>query len=311
MRHATQLVQFSALLVGCFFSLATSAPRRDSMPPSDDTWMVANVFDGQTAFPINGTIDLAVGWDDFSSTSTIVGREVYIQFDDDEPSTGQNEDGYSEATAALSKVSLQKADGTPVPFTVAVQKRTSRISPNLALLPNTEYILSLDNIADAMSIIRPAPGTIRFSTTKELHVLDVWQNNSTVIVAFSAPVNSDTAILGTTYIDFIWKQNEQLYSLAGDTNTADYLYETDGNLFMISSLNFLSAFPTWLRIGPNVTGLNAEPVVPSTEETNTDGLVFLPIDWAQLDICQVRIDAPEPCITIETQAVILANGQWQ
>lgn len=309
MKYATLFMQFILLLLGCFFSLATSAPYKPEIP-LDDTWIARNVYENQTAYPVNQPIDLAVGYDDFATDPSMVDRGTVVTFDADTVATRQSSSAHRNALNGLETITLQLPDGTPVPFTTEVKRFTTRITPTVPLMSDQQYILAFNDLRTRLRVDRPVPDTIEFSTAPVIHVLDMWRNNDTLIVSFSAPL-SETTTLSTTGIDILWEENNAIYSVAGDTNPANYLYETGENLFMITAPDFLTSSAAWLRLGPSVTGRNGEPIRAVDVDDPTMTVVLLPIEWDQLSECQTREDVPEPCIRLETEMLIRSmDGRW-
>ncbi|MBN2530232.1 MAG: hypothetical protein JXR76_27830 [Deltaproteobacteria bacterium] len=226
--------QLLLLGIGVFFSLATSAPQQEDVLV-DDTWVLQNIFDGQTAVAVTTPIDLRIGWDDFSDSPTVVTRNSDMRFVADKVGAPPNPGALKLARNALKNIQLKTTNGATIPFNVTVKRFTSRIVPTAPLDSGTPYTLDLYPLRPYLKVPRPVPSTVSFSTAPVIHVLDVWQNNDTVIISFSAPIDETTITLSPLSIDFLWEENGELYSLASDTNTQDYLYETNGNLFMITS----------------------------------------------------------------------------
>jgi hypothetical protein len=269
----------AALLVsGGLLSLASSVDDDDGWEPRetievDATWMVSNLYDGQTAVPVNRNIQLTVGTRDFAG----------------------------DPAPTLSMIRFYEADsGEPVDFDVSVGFATSSVTVSGGLMPDTDYILDLGSLRNATRTRRSVPDPIHFSTRSAPQVIDLWRNEDTLIIEFSEPMDSETLFVGQTSVDLLWEENGEIRSLAADTNIASYIWETRGTLFLLAPIDFpeVQFSSYWIKIAGRVQSDEGTPLDGDGNgrpgETSDDYVwEFIPY---VLETCYTREDIPHPCI---------------
>lgn len=273
MKNARTMVMVAALSLGALLSVATSVD-----PPEtetwDSTWMVKNLYDGQTGVPVNTVIELSVGRRDFDT---------------------ENETDPDEALASISLVESESRRA--VEFTIECEEEGSVLIPVRPLEPDTEYELSLSSLSSHLVVHRIFPGLIRFSTRSRPYVTGVWQNEATLIISFSEPMDPKTVLIHQTSVDIMWEEGGELRSIAADRNLADFVFKAEGSLFMVAPLNLEQPF--WVKVGGGVRSAAGIPL-----DGDADGIAgeqdddFIQLyEPYELPVCYSREDIPEPCFS--------------
>ena len=268
-RRATVIaLELVALSAGIFFSLATSQiepPLQEARVISDDTWVVSNVYDGQTAVSTDLTIRLAIGSRDLDSNG-------------------------------LDRIQLMRAeDRESVPFNRRMESEASFIDP-VSLAPDTAYILDVSGLSPYLTVTRRLPGPITFSTGSAPKVTGLWRNEDTLIISFSEPMNPATLQMNQASIDLIWLDDDgEVRSLASDTNLANYTWDTSGELFMMAPVP-QGLF--WIKVAAEVRSNTGVPLDGNANgipgESEDDFLLF--VNTESLNTCFTREDIPVPCV---------------
>ena len=279
MKRTRTLAMAALLAAGGFLSLATSID--DGPPPeiieTDATWMVSNLYDGQTGVPVNRVVDLAVGTRDFGGIA-------------------------EDAQAALESILFYRVDnGDPVEFEVSVGSFTSSLTVPGGLRPDTDYILDLAPLSGTTETRRWVPDPICFSTRKGPQVIGMWRNEDTLIIEFSEPMDPETLFVGQTSVDLLWEENGEIRSLAADTNIASYLWETRGTLFLLAPMDFqdeqFGAY--WIKVTTRVR--SSDGTALDGDMDGRPGEISDDYIWEfhpyTLQTCYTREDIPHPCIS--------------
>lgn len=278
MKRTRTIVIIALLLAGGLLSLASDID--DGPPPTrietDATWMVSNLYNGQTAVPINRAVQLTLGEGDFG---------------------GNTED----AVAALESILFYRVDnGEPVEFELSVGWSNSSLTVPGGLRPDTDYILDLSPLRQATETRRSVPDPIHFSTRHAPQVIGLWRNEDTLIIEFSEPMDPETLFVGQTSVDLLWKENGEIRSLAADTNIASYLWETRGTLFLLAPMDFedVQLAACWIKVTVRVqsdegTALDGDMDGRPGEISDDYIWEFYPY---MLETCFTREDIPHPCI---------------
>ncbi|MBT3222534.1 MAG: hypothetical protein HN348_25960 [Proteobacteria bacterium] len=289
--YMRRTIELALLTVSVIASVATSPVRQETELFWNDTWVVENLFDGQTAVPLDHEIKLTIGYQDF------------------DPSDEEGE-GYSreQAELALQEIALHSPLKGPVQLDIEVYQDYSLIKAPLA--QNTDYVLELDDLSSYLRVARQLPPPIHFSTTEGPKVTGLWRNDDTLIIAFSEPMDQNTMNLSQISVDVLW-QDKDLHSVASDLNLADFVWETRGNLFMFAPVTILGG-AVWVKVAGEVQGLSGGTLdgnrngSPGEAE---DDYLSEPVLLGQLPACFSRDDVPTPCIN-ETDVLDRDTGWW-
>ncbi|MDD5305811.1 MAG: hypothetical protein PHU25_00680 [Deltaproteobacteria bacterium] len=292
-------VELVVLFASCFLSLATFGPGPDFSDDDDDgwyvdtdeTWVVENVFDGQTAVPRDHVIRLTIGYRDFAGFEA----ETYS-------------DEVKELTATeLAKITLRPRNvpAPPVDFEVKINGTTSVIEHD-AFAPNTEYVLDLTGIGN-LAVERIIPKPLGFSTTAGPRVTGLWRSDDTLIIAFSERMDPATLSLASDSVDVLWEKDGDLHSIASELNLADFAWKTDGFLFFAASMTPFDE--AWIKVDRSVSGESGglldgdKDGVPG--EAGDD--FVQQVSYSTLPSCFTRADIPAPCVTEDTGDL---NQEW-
>ena len=285
LRRTIELTLLAASIVA---SVATSSVRQQEIA-WDGTWAVENVFDGQTAVPVDHQIRLTIGYRDFSSNGD----------EDEGPETL--------AEQAFEQILLTTSGGRSVKMDVEIYDDMSLIKPSLDA--NSDYILDLGELVYYLRVSRQLPPPIHFSTRPGPKVTGLWRNEDTLMLSFSEPMDPDSLSLSQVSVDVLWNDKE-LHSIAADLNLADFVWETRGNLFMVAPVSSFGM--VWVKVAGEVQGLSGGLL-----DGNGNGLPGEPADaflsevlfMPDLPACSARDDVPAPCIN-ETDIQTWDTG-WQ
>lgn len=300
MRHLRSVLVMGLLAVAATLSLASLEDHSHHEEPpdptpadpprkKDETWVVAGLYDGQTAVPTNQSFRLTVG-----------SRDLRI------------------ATPALSSVIrlYRTEDRAAVPFEAKVWSAETELTVPGGLEPGTDYELDVGSLAGWLATVRVLPpGPIWFSTESAPRVTGLWRSGTTLIIAFSEPMNPAQIALGFDGVNVLWEQGGELLSLAGDRNLAAFDSLIDGPLFLFAPITFADTLgEVWLRVAAGVRGLAGGTLDGdgdgSPGEVEDDYLELL--DTARLPTCFVRPDIPAPCVRPEDVPDLShVPGEWQ
>ncbi len=280
--RARPLIALCALLGAGLLSLASSGGGEHEVEVQqrvDETWLVANLYDGQTAVDPNVVIVLNVGFQDFEAVDTPYGVLPEV------------------AEAHLTRV----RNGEEVPVDVAVDVAQMRLYPQQPLSPNTRYELSLHDLRSAMTSRRMQPSPIQFYTGSAPRVTGLWRVEDTLIIAFSEPMDPDSLHLGHDSVDVLWDQDGELQSIASSHNLADYVWETKENLFLLTSIYFADAEgfgKVWVMVAGSARGVSGVALDGDGDwisgEVGDD--FFEEVSTPYLPWCFTREDIPDPCV---------------
>ncbi len=250
----------------------------------NETWIVANLFEGQTAVPLDHPIRLNIGHRDFLDRP-------------DDPITA---DIRQIASDALSLVELYDADNSTHEvgidcsvfndYTVVRHERFDE---------ETDYILAVDEVEPHLVVNRIIPDALRFSTARRPQVTGIWKNEKTLIVSFSEPIDGNTLALSHQSFDVLWEADNDISSISSNLNLADFTWATEGHLFMLAPVSFINS--GWIKITGNVRALsgayldgNNNGITGETDDYFVEEVMF---DY--LPICYAREDIPDPCVADE------------
>jgi hypothetical protein len=276
MALASQTLRWGLLLAAGLLSVAsTQWPEQQNVDRLDETWLVENLWDGQTAVDPSLEVVLTLGHRDFQTNAL--------------------------AEEAIAKLELRYADGAPVGFDLAIGWEGTVITPTGGLAADADYVLDLSPIRDhgvqAQRGFPPDP--IRFSTCEGPRVVGLWRSESTLIVEFSQRMSSESLALSPQAVDVVWQEEGELKSLTADRNLAGYQWATDGPLFLLAPFDFVD--PAWVTVSSQVQGSNGVRLdgngdcVPGTPEDT----VVREVSLEQLPVCYAREDIPDPCQRLE------------
>jgi len=278
MAYLKTFLQLCLLAAGCAAALASSAPDV-SWVQSDETWVVSNLFDGQTAVPLDTDVRLAIGTRDFA---------------DEEATDG---DARSRAETALRGVRVfPRSDPQAVlPAELAIGETSSEIVlPPLAA--GTEYVLDLGALEQLLSVDRVVPDPVLFGTGSGPRVTGVWRTGDTLVVSFSEPMDPSSLEIGHDSVDVLWEEGDDLHSIAADMNLADYVWDTEGLLFKMAPFDFPDA--GWVKVSASARGETGTPL-----DGNGNGLpgevdddFVAEFSMSDIDTCCARADIPMPCV---------------
>lgn len=303
-----RLLVFAALLVpltGCFplFSWSSASSSDELEPPDEDddwndwddddddvvldwdeTWMVSNLYDGQTAVSRDLVIELAVGYRDYSG----------------DPDGDSDSADREWAELGFESIDLYPV-GSPydlVPLEFDIGDRFSQLYP-ARLDPDTTYVLDIVGLAPRMVVDRPWPGSIGFRTGSAPRVTGLWRVADTMIVAFSEPMDPDTLSIDHTSFDVWWETGGDLESIATDLNLADFAWQTDGELFRVAPLDLPGA--VLVVLSGDVRAATGVPLDGDRDGVpgEADDDFFDLVEFGQLPECFTREDVPAPCVRPE------------
>ena len=276
--HARRIYEAAVLLAAGYASLATSAPADQRV---DNRWVIANLFDGQTAVPRDVTIELRIGIRDFRPAdgggSTSAARE--------------------EAEAALHWLWLHEADGVDeVALEHELRENVVLVHPVEPLQPDTRYALDVVGVAANTASERPIPEVIEFTTRSGPQVTGLWRVSDTLMITFSEPIAPGTLRLAPDSVDLLWDSEDGLRSVTADRNLADYVWDDDGLTFRVAPFDF--SHPVWVMVSADVRGVSGAPL-----DGDGDGVPGEPdddfleqVNPSQLPGCFTSEDRPEPCL---------------
>lgn len=282
MRIVRSCLQLALLAAGVFFSIATSPVSRTEVTVSDDTWIVENLYEGQTAVPRDHVIRLTVGNRDFADDGDTTDRSVRDRAQD-----------------AMERVLIYELETEEeVSQRVDVHDTYTLIEP-LGLKSDTDYILDIGGIYDYITIERDFVPPIEFTTRPGPRVTGIWRNDDTLIVAFSESMDESTLTIAQDSVDLIWEKDEDLHSISADLNLADFVWEADNELFLLSPVDIFDS--AWLKVARHVRGDSGARLDGNANgiagEAGDDYLVE--IEPSALPICYMREDIPMPCVSEE------------
>jgi len=284
MTYLKTFLRLCLLAAGCVAALASSVPD-STWVQTDETWVVSNLFDGQTAVPLDTDVRLAIGTRDFTAEG-------------EEPGA----DARSRAETALRAVRVfPRLDPLAVlPAELAIGETSSEI-----LLPpmaaDTEYVLDLGSLEQKLTVERDVPEPILFTTGAGPRVTGIWQTGDTLVVSFSEPMDPSSLEIGHDSVDVLWEEGDDLHSIAADMNLADYVWATDGMLFKMAPFDF----PTegWVKVSASARGATGAPL-----DGNGNGLpgevdddFVAEFSLGTIDTCCARVDIPMPCVACEPE----------
>lgn len=279
MRSSTGAIQVLLLLTAMLLVAGSSSwPEQENGRRTDETWLVANVWDGQTAVHPSTTIVLTVGNRDF-------------QFN-------------SQAHDVITQAILRRADtGELVNVSFNIALGTTEMVPVGGLEMSTEYVLDVTPLDGKLYSTRGfPPGPIRFSTQLAPRVVDLYRTVSgdgitTLVIEFSQPMRGSSLFVSQQSVDLVWQEGVELRSLAADVNLAGYVWDTADHLFLLAPYDF--RHPVWLKIAASVGGSNGESLDSDGDTiggTATDDYVMEIPSPESLALCFTRVDIPQPCI---------------
>jgi hypothetical protein len=247
----------------------------------DETWILSNLFDGQTAVPPDYEIQIAVGYRDFL----------------EDPSFPVTEEVRQLTETALSRIELLKADDPSRKIQLRFTIFTGHTLINHdGFDEDTDYILDVAGIETDLRVNRIIPYEIGFSTARRPQVTGIWKNDSTLIVSFSEPIDGETLTIAQQSFDVLWEDDNDIVSIASDLNLADFTWATDGHLFMLAPISFLSA--GWVKITGDIRGLsgayldgNRNGILGEADDDFVEEVIF-----SSLPTCYARDDIPDPCL---------------
>jgi hypothetical protein len=293
------------LLVALYFSAATSQPDYDK-EYRDETWLVENVYEGQTAVPLDLVIRLTVGYRDFANPPTSrIDNEVR-----------------SLAEIAFDTVRLTVSNrDIPVKLEIKIYDAYALLKP-IKLDKDTAYSLYLTNLRNYLAVARKVPEEVSFSTAAGPRVTGLWRNEDTLIISFSEPMDSTYLSINQKSVDIIWEKEDELHSIASDLNLADFVWKTEGELFLISPYSVLEERWTkeahdtlgissalgiegvlrvqghWIKIARDVRGKSG--ILLDGNENGIAGEnddAFVARIAGSFPICYSRKDIPDPCVS--------------
>jgi hypothetical protein len=280
MRRIKTFLELCLLAAGCLAALASSVPD-EIVIRTDETWVISNLFDGQTAVPLDTDVRLAIGARDF------------VASEDVEP----DDHAFASAEGAMREVRVYPKFNpiAALDTQVVIDETTTQILlPPLAA--DTEYVLDLGPLEQRLSVERVVPDPIAFSTRAGPRVTGVWITGDTLVVSFSEPMDPGSLEIGHDSVDVLWEEDGDLHSIAADMNLADYVWATEGMLFKMAP--FDAPAEGWVKVSASARGAAGALLdgngngVPG--ETTDDFIVELFMD--DLATCCAREDIPMPCV---------------
>ncbi len=283
MNKAAVALRLFLLCTAAVLVLGTgSFPEPENPRRTDETWMVVNVWDGQTSVDPGITIELALGQQDFRLSS--------------------------QAEDVISDVVLRRTDtGSAVPVRLTIGWASTHVVPVNGLQPDTDYELDLTPLEGQLYSTRGfPPRPVRFSTRDTPRVVGLYRvedlntATDTLVVLFSQPMYAATLYVSQQSVDLIWQDGGLLRSLAADQNLAAYAWDTAEHLFLLAP--FEARPSMWLKISSSVKGVNGVRL-----DGDGDGIGGTAwddhveeISWpVQIPVCFSRSDIPQPCIASE------------
>ena len=245
----------------------------------DETWIVANVFDGQTHVPRDITFEITVG---------------YRDFEEEDRAYGELPEG--------AVVLLTRALGNqPVPCAIEVEHTRTLVKPLAPLSPDADYELDAAPFVARTTSVRMAAFPIDFSTRAAPRVTGLWRVGATLMIAFSEPMDPDTLYLGHDSVDLIWEEDGELRSAATHHNLAGYVWETRGDLFALAPISFAddSGFGSLtVMVAADVLGESGVPLDGDGDRRpgEVDDDYFQDVTTTLLPECFTREDIPDPCV---------------
>ncbi len=250
----------------------------------DETWIVTNLFDGQTAVPLNHMIRLSLGHRDFLDLP-------------DDPVT---EETRQRAENALSLIQVYEANNpsSEIHLELTINKNHTLIRHG-TFDEDTDYVLDVDRVESHLVVNRIIPDALRFSTARRPQVTGIWRNEKTLIVSFSEPIDENTLTLSHQSFDVLWEADNDISSISSSLNLADFTWATEGHLFMLAPLGFVTS--GWIKITGDVRAIsgayldgNNNGIPGETDDDYVEEIMF-----NYLPICYAREDIPDPCIADE------------
>jgi len=274
------------LAAGLLSVASTRWPEQQNADRIDETWLVENLWDGQTAVDPSLAVMLTLGHRDFQTNAR--------------------------AEEALATLELRYADGVPVPFDLAVGWERTVVTPSGGLAADADYILDLSPVRDHGVQAQRGfpPGPIRFSTCAGPRVVGLWRSESTLIIEFSQPMSSESLTLSPQAVDVIWQEGGALKSLTADRNLAGYQWATDGTLFMLAPFDFVD--PAWVTVSSRVQGSNGVRLDGNGDcaSGTPEDTVVREVSLEQLPVCYAREDIPDPCQRLEDIPELELPDPW-
>ena len=278
MKPLKAIAQFTLLVLGAMVTVATSDPGGGGFYTSDE-WVVDNLYDGQTAAATDIEIRLNLGTWDF------------------DPNDGEDRKG---AARALKKIRLypEGKEDESVSFDLELDGEDSLLIP-YGLRDDTDYVLDLEALSDSVESDRIIPEPIHFRTGSLPRVTGLWRNSDTLLITFSEPMNREDLFLGRASVDLFWQDDDELKSVVGDLNLADFAVQVDERLFMVAPVDFLDG--AWVKVSGMVAAASGETLDGDGDgEPNGAGDDFLAaVQMSLLPVCYTREDIPAPCVAEE------------
>jgi hypothetical protein len=286
MKRIKKMVQLMLLALGTLVVLATSDPGPGGFGVTD-SWIVSNIYDGQTAVPQDITINLTIGSFDFQEDGEISGGRT---------------------RQALEEIRLYPEDDpsdlVALDFDIADETTVIRFD---MLASDTWYVLDLTGMDVEMTSDRDLPDPLYFRTGSAPQVTDIFRNEDTLFIVFSEPMDPDTLDLSHSGVDILWQEDDELHSIVYSLNLADFAYDAEARLFRLAPVTFLD--DVWIKVSGNVRGESG--VYLDGNRNDIPGEVgddyIAQVDIMSLDTCVTREDIPSPCVAHED---VPDNWSW-
>jgi hypothetical protein len=279
MSRLRALVAVATLAVAALLSVASLyggddddghwTPPPDPVPEYDETYLVENLWDGQTSVPRGHVFDLTVGTRDLLNPG-----------------------------AALEQVRLRDLDAErSVELEATIGYDRTVLAPLDPLEADHDYVLQLQGLAPYLQVRRWVPGDLHFSTRTAPRLVSLWRSEDTLLVLFSEPMDPATLRLGPGSVDLLWTDADgAVISLAETVNLANLAWDTIDELFRLAPLD--RDGPLWLTVAAAVESERGAPLDDAGDGSGggvEDDVVvrFFPED---LPTCATRSDIPDPCV---------------
>lgn len=282
MTTVRRVCETAVLLAAGWASIATTDPGGPGR--SDSSWILGNLFDGQTAVARDLEIELRIGIQDFRPM-------------DGDGGESETKGARTKTEGALHDLSLTDTeDGNSVELEYEIGESTTIVRPVEPLQPNTRYELDASVLAGSAVTWRPPPGVVEFTTRPGPQVTGVWRVDDTLMIAFSEPLESGALELAADSVDLLWECDAGLCSVVADRNLADFAWDNEDKLFRVAPIPDYQEL--WVKVSRSVTGESGALLDGdgdgNTGELDDDFLELVTV--SDLPICRASEDRPEPCV---------------
>ena len=287
MRSLKKYAQLLLVFVASIASFATSSVGERETSYFDETWVVTNLFDGQTAVPLDHQIRLSIGYRDFTTP--------------DEPEITDAVRKDAERILALIRITDLQSE-IDHPFSVEVYEDHSVLNTEL-FAQDRDYELFLGDLQFRVLTTRQIPFSLSFSTMSRPQVTGVWRVEDTLLITFSEPMDAESLSISQNSIDLLFEENnafeegKELRSIAADMNLADFVLEAEDDHLRFGPIPEIES--GWLKVSRDVTAMTGVTLDGNgdAQPGQVDDDFVEAVNLLGLPECYTRGDIPQPCVT--------------